>query len=186
MNERWPIVISGDSIFLRPLRFRDRSQWNALRAENRTWLEPWEATIPILNSDGEHQQLPSYFTMVQTLNREARHGRSFSFAIWHNHNLVGQISLGGVIYGALRGGHIGYWITAELAGRGFIPIAVNLVSEYAFKELGLHRLEISMRPENVASKQVALKCGFEFESLRKRFLHIDGDWRDHHTYVKLH
>jgi ribosomal-protein-alanine N-acetyltransferase len=43
-----------------------------------------------------------------------------------------------------------------------------------------------MRPENVASKQVALKCGFEFESLRKRFLHIDGDWRDHHTYVKLH
>ena len=34
-----------------------------------------------------------------------------SFVIWKGPNLVGQITLGGVIYGALRGGHIGYWLS---------------------------------------------------------------------------
>jgi len=184
MNERWPIVISGDSIFLRPLRFRDRSKWNAVRAENRTWLAPWEATIPILNSDGEHQRLPSYFAMVRTLNQEARHGRSFSFAIWHNANLIGQISLGGVIYGALRGGHIGYWIDRNYANKGYTTMAVELLTQYSFTSLSLHRLEINLRPENEASRKVAQKAGYIFEGERAKYLHIDGDWRDHICFVK--
>ena len=184
MNQRWPIVVSGDSIFLRPLRFRDRSQWNAVRAENRAWLAPWEATIPVLNSDGDLQRLPSYFAMVQTLNREARHGRSFSFAIWHDHNLIGQISLSGVIYGALRGGHIGYWIDRNYANKGYTTMAVQLLTQYAFTSLSLHRLEINLRPENEASRKVAHKAGYVLEGERAKYLHIDGDWRDHICFVK--
>ena len=108
MKQSWPRILNGDEISLRPLRFRDHSKWNAVRAENRAWLSPWEATIPLLypsdSADEPATALPSYFEMVRTLNSEARHGRSFSFAIWKKSNLIGQISLGGVIYGALRGG----------------------------------------------------------------------------------
>ncbi|MDA2963091.1 MAG: GNAT family protein [Actinomycetota bacterium] len=182
MNQRWPIVISADPIFLRPLRFRDRSQWNAVRAENRAWLAPWEATVPTKGWDT--QQLPSYIEMVRTLNSQARHGRSFSFAIWHGCNLIGQISLGGVIYGALRGGHIGYWIARSYSNKGYITMAVELLSDFAFTTLELHRLEINLRPENTASQRVAQKAGFRFEGERARYLHIDGDWRDHICFVK--
>jgi ribosomal-protein-alanine N-acetyltransferase len=66
--------------------------------------------------------------------------------IWHEKNLVGQITLGGVIYGALRGGHIGYWIDKNYAGRGFTTEAVNMVTSFAFDALGLHRIEINIRP----------------------------------------
>ena len=40
-----------------------------------------------------------------------------------------------------------------------------------------------MRPENLASKKVAEKSGYKFEGVRERFLHIDGDCRDHLTFV---
>jgi ribosomal-protein-alanine N-acetyltransferase len=183
MSERWPIVISGDSIFLRPLRFRDRSQWNALRAENRTWLEPWEATIP-QSGEESYRQLPSFFEMVKILNIEARNGRSLSFAIWHQSQLIGQITLGGVMYGAMRAGHIGYWIDRNFANRGFTTQAVEILTQYAFQELKLHRLEINLRPENASSRRVAEKAGYIFEGERPRYLHIDGQWRDHITFVK--
>lgn len=182
MKMRWPEVIPGEQIFLRPLRFRDRTRWNNVRAENRAWLAPWEATTPILGSDVN--ALPSYFEMVRTLNSEARNQRSFSFAIWNEESLIGQISLGGVIYGALRGGHIGYWVDRNFANRGYTTMAVELLTDFAFSSLSLHRLEINLRPENAASRKVAEKAGYIYEGDRAHYLHIDGDWRDHICFVK--
>jgi ribosomal-protein-alanine N-acetyltransferase len=122
--------------------------------------------------------------MIATFNREARNGRSFSFVIWKGPNLIGQITLGGVIYGALRGGHIGYWIDQEYANRGYTTQAVEILTRFGFDQLGLHRIEINIRPENAPSCRVAEKAGYQLEGSRARYLHIDGQWRDHITYVK--
>jgi ribosomal-protein-alanine N-acetyltransferase len=92
--------------------------------------------------------------------------------------------MGGVMYGALRGAHIGYWIDRNYANRGFTTQSVKLVTAFAFAELGLHRIEINVRPENGASCRVAEKAGFIAEGERKAFLHIDGQWRDHICFVK--
>lgn len=188
MKNRWPVVLPGDGIYLQPLRIRDQSQWNTVRAHNRQWLAPWEATIPLIDPTNDNQinaqQLPSYFEMVRNLNSEARNARAFSFAMWHERNLIGQISLGGVIFGALRGGHIGYWIDRNYINKGYTTQAVELVTEFAFTSLMLHRIEINLRPENVASRRVAEKAGYRFEGERSRYLHIDGDWRDHSCFVR--
>ena len=186
MTSTWPVVLSTQDLRLQALRFRDRTRWNDVRSENREWLSPWEATIPILpgGSPQDPTQLPSYFQMVRTLNSEARQGRSFSFAIWHQRNLVGQISLGGLSYGAMRGGHIGYWIDKNYANRGFTTQAVTAVTEFSFTSLDLHRIEINVRPENAASRRVAEKAGYIFEGERPRYLHIGGTWRDHVVFVK--
>lgn len=183
MSTRWPVVLKGNEIFLRPLRFRDRVQWNRVRLENREWLSPWEATIPPISRES-YKELPSFFEMVKILNHEARHQRSFSFAIWQGKNLIGQISLGGVIYGAMRGGHIGYWIDKNYANRGYTTKAVEMLTQFAFDELNLHRVEINLRPENASSRRVAEKAGYIFEGERPRYLHIDGQWRDHICFVK--
>lgn len=188
MKQSWPRILNGDEISLRPLRFRDHRKWNAVRGENRAWLSPWEATIPLIypsdTADEPAIALPSYFEMVRTLNREARNGRSFSFAMWKGSNLIGQISLGGVIYGALRGGHIGYWVDRNYANKGYTSAAVVLLTDFAFNTLKLHRIEINLRPENGASRRVAEKAGYNFEGNRSNYLHIDGNWRDHICFVK--
>ena len=183
MSNRWPVLLQDQDIYLRPLRFRDRVQWNRVRAENREWLSPWEATIPPISQDS-YKELPSFFEMVKILNHEARQGRSLSFAIWQGKNLIGQISLGGIIYGAMRGGHIGYWIDRNFANRGYTTKAVEILTQYALEELTLHRVEINLRPENASSRRVAEKAGYIFEGERPRYLHLDGQWRDHICFVK--
>jgi ribosomal-protein-alanine N-acetyltransferase len=183
MSRAWPIDIKNNELILRPLRFRDMKRWNRVRAENRDWLSPWEATIPSISQESV-AELPTFFGMVRSLQHEARNGRSFSFAVWKGPDLIGQISLGGVIYGAMRGGHIGYWIDRNFANRGYTTMAVEMLTEYAFRELKLHRIEINLRPENVASRKVAEKAGYVLEGERPRYLHIDGDWRDLIVFVK--
>jgi ribosomal-protein-alanine N-acetyltransferase len=123
--------------------------------------------------------------MVTALRGEARAGRVLPFAVTFEDELVGQLTIGGVQYGSLRGASIGYWVDQAHAGRGIIPTAVALATDHAFGVLGLHRVEISMRPENERSRRVAEKLGYVFEGERRSYLHIDGAWRDHLVYVLL-
>ena len=172
-------------ITLKPIRFRDKAAWDAVRAVNRDWLSPWEATRPHIDSN---TPLPSYYGMVLQLNKEIRALRSISLGIWLKENkseiLIGQITLGGIIFGAMRGAHIGYWIDQRFASRGHTTRAVKLLTKFGFETLKLHRIEINLRPENEASKKVAIKAGFELEGARNNYLHIAGDWRNHITFVK--
>ena len=180
----WPLILRADSVTLRPLRLRDRREWDRIRAANRSWLSPWEATHPRVPSEAGTHKLPSFTAMVGSHRREGRAGRALTLAIWYEKKLVGQISLGGIIYGAGRMAHIGYWIDKRFANLGITTKAVKMITEYAFSELELHRVEINIRPENMSSRKVAEKAGYIFEGERPKFLHIDGQWRDHICFVK--
>lgn len=177
----WPVELRFEDLTLRPLRYRDRGAWLELRRLNRNWLNPWEATSPLAE---EQKSPPTFFEMVRYQRTEGRAGRLYSFAIWKSKKLIGQITLGGVSYGAYRGAHIGYWIDESHSNQGVITKSVIEVTNFAFQTLQLHRIEIGFRPENGASKRVAEKAGYVFEGLRPRYLHIDGDWRDHIIFVK--
>lgn len=181
---KWPVILNSDDVTLRPLRWRDQRKWDEVRAVNREWLAPWEATRPHLPGDSDEPELPSFIQMVSTHNREGRAQRSLSLAVWYQGSLVGQITLGGIVLGALRGAHIGYWVDKRFANLGITTKAVVMITEYGFRELGLHRIEINFRPENGASRRVAEKAGYHFEGERPRFLHIDGQWRDHFCFVR--
>jgi ribosomal-protein-alanine N-acetyltransferase len=123
--------------------------------------------------------------MVRTLHRDARAGRVVPLVVTLDDQVVGQLTIGGIQYGSLRGAHIGYWVAQDFAGRGIIPTALALATDHAFRTLRLHRIEVSMRPENAPSRRVAEKLDFRFEGERRRYLHIDGEWRDHLVYVLL-
>lgn len=179
--------ITDRELLLRPLKFRDKKAWQKVREANAEWLTPWEATRP---PSDPYQSTPTFYGMVRHFNKEARAGRSYALGIWIQEGrkslaptFIGQITLGGITLGAYRGGHIGYWIDQRYANRGFTTRAVKALTHYAFEELALHRIEINLRPENLASARVAQKSGYIFEGVRNRFLHIDGEWRDHLTYV---
>ena len=97
--------------------------------------------------------------------------------------LAGQLTVSGIVGGSASWGQIGYWVDQRLAGRGIIPTAVALAVDYCFRSMKLHRVEIAIRPENVRSLRVVAKLGFRPEGLRPRYLHIDGDWRDHLVFA---
>ncbi len=78
---------------------------------------------------------------------------------------------------------LGYWVDQARAGRGIAPAAVALATDHCFGKLGLHRMEINIRPENAASLSVVRKLGFRDEGMRKSYLHIAGSWADHRTFA---
>jgi ribosomal-protein-alanine N-acetyltransferase len=174
----WPVELTEGAVRLRPIRARDRIEWRSVRDRNATWLRPWEATSP----SGSADQPSTFGQMVRGLSSEARAGRVMPFVITYSGRLVGQLTVVGIVWGSLRGAHIGYWIDQQMAGRGITPTAVALATDRAFA-LGLHRIEVNIRPENAASLRVVEKLGFRLEGVRPRFLHINGDWRDHLCFV---
>jgi ribosomal-protein-alanine N-acetyltransferase len=66
-----------------------------------------------------------------------------------------------------------------------LPTALALVLDHCFGPVGLHRVEADVRPENAASRRVVDKLGFREEGLRRRYLFIDEQWRDHISYALL-
>ncbi|HLS24524.1 MAG TPA: GNAT family protein [Beutenbergiaceae bacterium] len=172
-----PEVRDGD-LLLRPMRYRDRAAWQRVRQANTEWLTPWEATNPA------GAAVPMTFGQyVRHQHRQARTDSAYSFVLQWRQDLVGQVSIAGVMRGSLHSAHIGYWISEHVAGRGLMPRAVALAIDYGFGPLGLHRLEINVRPENAASLRVPQKLGLREEGLRQRYLHIQGQWRDHRSFA---
>ncbi len=175
---RWPVRLADGHVGLRPLRRRDQAAWLALRTDNAAWLEPWDATSPLPAGAA-----PTFWQYVRSLNAQARSGQSLPFAVTYSGELVGQLTVSSITYGSLCSASIGYWVSRHVAGRGIIPTSVALATDYCFARLGLHRIEINIRPENQASLRVVAKLGLRDEGVRERYLHIQGRWADHRTFA---
>lgn len=174
----WPTpVLEHGATRIRPIRVRDARALEAELVGNRTWLQRWEATNPDgrgwLDARGS----------IRGLLAAARLGTGLPYVIEVDGEMVGQLNVSGIAYGSLSSASIGYWIAQRSAGRGVTPTAVALATDYCFASLGLHRIEICIRPENQPSLRVVEKLGFRYEGLRRRFIHIDGQWRDHFCFA---
>ncbi|MEO3755167.1 GNAT family protein [Streptomyces sp. B6B3] len=183
MSTHWPVELVDGEIGLRPIRQRDHRPWREINQRNRDWLRPWEATIPPAPPGHLSPRRPTFRQMVRHLRGEAQAGRMLPFVVTCQGRLVGQLTVAGITWGSMCAGHIGYWVDRAVAGRGVMPTAVALAVDHCFLTLGLHRIEICIRPENVPSRRVVEKLGFREEGLRPRYLHIDGAWRDHLVFA---
>ncbi len=74
-------------------------------------------------------------------------------------------------------------MSEHVAGLGITPTAVALATDHCFETLGLHRVEINIRPENGPSLRVVEKLGFRDEGVREKYLHIQDKWCDHRTFA---
>lgn len=181
-DQGWAPQLEHPPVGLRPLRRGDAQQWEQLRELNRDWLRPWEATIP--QWDRYHPANTGGFAHLRRfLRQETRARRLLPLMVSWQGQLVGQLSVSGIVYGSLCSGSLGYWISQRHAGRGIIPVAAALTIDHCFSRLGLHRIEINIRPENERSLRVPAKLGLREEGLRERLLHIDGQWRDHRSFA---
>lgn len=171
-----PTLTHGE-ITVRSIRPRDARTIDRLLRENRSWLRKWEATVPGFEGPAPAGE------MIRNVLRLARKDQVAPFVIEYQGAVVGQVTVSGLSFGSLASGAVGYWVAESVAGRGITPIAVALVSDWAFTNLGIHRMEICIRPENEASLRIVRKLGLRYEGLRRRYIHIDGDWRDHFCFA---
>lgn len=179
----WPVQLRGSTpagveVVLRPMAVADEDAWLRVRRDNVEWLGPWDATSPRATRGAR-----TFAEMVQHVEGEARAGRSLPFVVEVGGRVVGQLTVSNIVRGSFWSCTMGYWVARDIAGQGITPTAVALAGDHCVESLGLHRIEINIRPENAASLAVVRKLGFRDEGLRERFLHIDGLWRDHRSFA---
>ena len=165
------------SVELRDLKKRDARKLQQLLIKDRAWLSPWEATTPGIRYPVDARDL------ISNLLYQQRKGNGLAFIIEVEGKLAGQINVANILHGSVSSASVGYWIGKDFAGRGAMPIAVALTIDHLFDELHLHRVEIDSRPENDASLRVVQKLRLREEGLKERFIHIDGQWRDHRIFA---
>lgn len=170
-------TLHDGGVTIRPIRLRDSRALEQELISNRAWLRTWEATNPHgpIGFDSR--------ASIRSLLSSWRSGYGVPFAVEYEGEFAGQLNVSGLSYGSLSSATIGYWVAERFAGRNVTPTAVALATDHCLFSLGLHRMEICIRPENAPSLRVVEKLGFRYEGLRRRFIHINGDWRDHFCFA---
>ncbi|MFJ3904071.1 GNAT family N-acetyltransferase [Streptomyces sp. NPDC090025] len=140
----------------------------------RTYLKPWEP-----------YRAEVYYTAEGQAARLADGGRRWFAVDEADGAVVGLLTVSGIVLGPFRSGSVGYWVDPAAGGRGVATGLLREVCRAAPEELGLHRLEACTLLDNHASQRVLAKCGFTRIGTAPRYLHIDGEWRDHHLFQRV-
>ncbi len=168
----------GPLITLRPLGRGDRVHWRDLRSRNAGWLRPWESTPPAGITDS-----PSFRRLRRSYDRGAEEGKIVPFVIDVDGALVGQMHLFDLQWGPRCSGSAGYWLDERVTGRGIATWALAMAMDYGLTDVGLHRIEVNIRPENASSLAVARRLSLPEEGIRRSLMHVDGAWRDHRCFA---
>ncbi|MEM9667384.1 MAG: GNAT family protein [Pseudomonadota bacterium] len=176
------LQLEGADIYLRAPRRGDFKAWSSIREQDREHLEPWEPAWPeFANSKMDWR---GRFTGWRAAWQRGT-GATFFVFQRTDRRLAGSVGLSGIKGGAANSAILGYWLSHEFIGRGYMTEAVNIVSRWAFHSLGLSRLEAGTLPENQKSQNVLERCGFRKEGLAREYLEIAGRRRDHVLYARL-
>jgi ribosomal-protein-alanine N-acetyltransferase len=175
-------VIRGENVYLRYPRVGDYLNWSRLRQESREFLTPWE---PLWASD--ELTKGAFRRRIKRYQKEARLDSAYAFFVFRaaDNTLMGGCTLSNVRRGVTQCCALGYWIGERFARHGHMFDAVQALIPFIFSTLGLHRIEAACLPTNEASKNLLAKAGFRQEGIARRYLQINGEWRDHLLFALL-
>ena len=121
--------------------------------------------------------------LLELNRRRWRNGSGATFAICGaDSDCVGHVFVNISDQGR---GSVGYWLLPEARGRGFATRSVRLISNWAFEELGIARLQLLTDVTNVDSQGVAERAGFTREGVLRSFVQIGGRRLDYVMYSLL-
>lgn len=92
--------------------------------------------------------------------------------------IIGSLALTRITRGVRFDCSLSYALRASYEGTGVMSEAVRAILRFAFEELGLHRIEAAHAPDNVRSRRLLERMGFEHVGTIRGFLLSASGWRD--------
>lgn len=163
-----------DDIVLRLASERDADALADAYERNRQHLAEWEP----VRSDGFFTAAHQATVVATQLDQHAA-GSCLPLVLSVGGRIVGRVNVSNIVRGPFLSGSVGYWVDGSHTGRGVASAALEAVIAHSREELGLHRLEASVLPRNMASRRVLDRAGFEAIGLAPAYLKIAGEWQDH-------
>jgi ribosomal-protein-alanine N-acetyltransferase len=160
-------------VYIRPPQPEDARVYSEAVLRSADHLRPWNPVEP----DG----------FPDLLRRQGPVLRSFLIFDREDDGLVGRVNVANIVRARFRNGVLGYDSYLPYAGTGRMTEGLRLIVDRSFQSapdgLGLHRLEINVRPENDRSLAMAKRLGFRHEGFSPRMLYLNDDWRDHERFA---
>lgn len=174
------LEVKGSNIKLRALAPGDAEEVLDYHIRNREFLRKFEPS----RDEGFYTIDSQKRTLTENYKQFVK-GNAVSFGIYNSNKLIGKIRISNIVMGVFKNAFIGYSLDEKHQGMGYMKQAVNLVVEYAFEELELHRIEATTLIDNEKSQRVLRNAGFNELGISEKYLYINGEWRDHVVFYKI-
>lgn len=170
----------GENIELKILTVDDAKDMQEYYKRNKEHLSQYEP-----KRDSSFYSLEAQRQILIENYKQFLNGTGVNFGIYKDKKLIGKIQISGIIIGVFQSGIVGYSIDEKSQGNGYMKEALQLVIDYAFQEMYLHRIEASTLVDNKRSQAVLKACEFQTLGMNKKYLFINGKWKDHITFYKI-
>lgn len=99
--------------------------------------------------------------------------------------IIGRVSFFNFAYGGMMCCSVGYHLDKDHTGKGYMTEALNAAISFVFDEYKMHRIEAFILPDNERSLNLVKRAGFHYEGVRRSYMHINGEYRDHEAFYQL-
>jgi RimJ/RimL family protein N-acetyltransferase len=160
----------------------------AMSSADAPTLARWQQDNEYLRMLDSNAAYPKNESMMNEWIRNGQQGRdTFLFGIRTvaTDALIGFVELGEVIWThrstwlAIGIGERAYW------GQGYGYESMSLVLDFAFRELNLHRVQLTVFSYNERAIRLYEKLGFQREGVYREFMERDGERHDMYLYGLL-
>jgi ribosomal-protein-alanine N-acetyltransferase len=169
--------IDGDRIYLRDHRPDDLSIFHS-------WISDpvIMQNLPWRTSTVEE----SFIQLAESIQESIREDRSYydlAIILKQSGEIIGDAGFTIEVRESTGGiASMGFFFLKPYWGNGYATEVAQLLIEYCFTVLNLHKVTAGCDSENTASENVMKKCGMKQEAYRKQHFFIDGQWRDRLEY----
>ncbi|MCL1913088.1 MAG: GNAT family N-acetyltransferase [Eubacteriaceae bacterium] len=148
---------------------------------NEEHLREWEDAKPDMFYSEAYQR-----QMLKIEIKRLKQGAGIDFWIYKKgmRDIVGKVSVFGIVSGNYSLCVLGYKLDYEAVGKGYMTEAIKGVERYLFDELNIMRIEVNIMPKNSRSLSVVERLGYRLECFIPSYIRINGAWEDHFRFVK--
>jgi ribosomal-protein-serine acetyltransferase len=168
----------NDNIRLKLLTVQDAVEVFALTDTSRHHLRQW---LPWVDETKTADDTRSF---IQTTLNQFAENNGFHAGIWYKGQLAGCVGLHG-IHWSNRHTSIGYWLAERFQGHGIMTQSVRAVVDIAFRDYKLNRIEIRAAVDNLKSRAIPERLGFQNEGCIRQAEWIYDHFVDHIVYGML-
>lgn len=150
----------------------------SLVQQNREYLRQW---LPWVDSTKTSKDSLQFIELCQKQKKE---NQGEQFGVFLHNKLIGMVGQHQISWAHKRTS-LGYWLSQNETGQGFMTQAIQKVLQLTFEKQNLNCVEIRAAVENLKSRAVPEKFGFKLDGVLRHQEWLYDHFVDHASYSLL-
>jgi ribosomal-protein-serine acetyltransferase len=167
-----------NNLELRLLMIKDAKIFYDAIEKNRIYLEKF---MPRIN---ENKSIFDSIEVIKIFINQLIQNNGFRVGIYYKNEFIGIIGLKYVDW-RNKITEVMYWVDINYSGKGIATSCLKKIIDICFNYYGLNKIVLNASSNNLASQKVALKCGFQLESILKEEEFLSDNFYDIYRYCLI-